>query len=218
MRIVPLVAVLILSVAAGSLGGASQDARRPKPAGELPEIKALPNPFTFADGKPVRTREDWDRRRVEIKQLFQDYMYGQMPPKPQKLAVQKGERVADDASKVGIQGLEVLLEHEGRTFTMNVTVGLPAAAKEKAPVLIRSEGRAPNQLSLPRRGAHTEQRGPPGLRGPRVPRQEAARGVRYDGVPGTNQGIHLGCAEVTAACFRVSQAVPVDRPRIALFA
>ena len=27
----------------------------------LPVIKEPPNPFTFADGSPVRTKEDWDR-------------------------------------------------------------------------------------------------------------------------------------------------------------
>src|SRR5438093_4455739 len=51
-------------------GGEGKQFRRP--AGELPEIKELPNPFTFADGSPVRTAKDWERRRVEIKNLFED--------------------------------------------------------------------------------------------------------------------------------------------------
>src|SRR5262249_7091597 len=68
----------------------AQDAPRAKPAADLPAIKELPNPFQFADGSPVRTAKDWERRRGEIKGLFEDYMYGHMPPKPQKMTVKKG--------------------------------------------------------------------------------------------------------------------------------
>ncbi|MCI0455702.1 MAG: acetylxylan esterase [Gemmataceae bacterium] len=137
MRIVHVVAVLVFG-AACTLGGASQGPR--KAAGDLPEIKELPNPFLFADGSAVRTRADWERRRVEVKALFQDYMYGHMPPKPQKMTVKKGERSTDDTNKVIIQNLEVVLEHEGKSFTMRVTVALPAGARGKIPVLIQSQG------------------------------------------------------------------------------
>src|SRR4051794_7138086 len=58
MRRVPLLALLFVA----TLGfGLAADA--PKPAAELPEVKELPNPFAFADGKPVRTKEDWTKRR-----------------------------------------------------------------------------------------------------------------------------------------------------------
>ena len=53
MRTVQVVAVLVCAALVCTLGGASQGKR--KPAGELPEIKELPNPFTFADGSPVRS-------------------------------------------------------------------------------------------------------------------------------------------------------------------
>jgi hypothetical protein len=137
MRCVYFVALLLGAVAC-SLAGAHQDKR--KLAGDLPEIKELPNPFVFADGSPVRTKEDWDRRRLEIKDLFQDYEYGHMPPKPQKMTVKKGTRVTDKENNVIIQNLEVIMEHEGKTFTLSVTVALPADAKGKVPVLIQSGG------------------------------------------------------------------------------
>jgi hypothetical protein len=138
MRTVYVCAIVLLVVAACTLQGAGQGPR--KPAGELPEIKELPNPFTFADGSPVPTKEDWDRRRVELKKLFEDYEYGHMPPKPQKMTIKKGERVTDEVNKVTIQNLEVTLEHEGKTFTLNVTVALPMGVKGKVPVLIQSGG------------------------------------------------------------------------------
>jgi hypothetical protein len=138
MRTVHLVALFLVSSAACTLPAAERQQR--KGADDLPEIKELPNPFTFADGKPVLTPADWSRRRVEIKGLFEDYMYGHMPPKPAKLVVKKGERVTDDASKVIIQNLQVEMEHEGKSFTLNVTVALPAEAKGKVPVLIQAGG------------------------------------------------------------------------------
>src|SRR5580704_2338244 len=138
MRCLHLIAVFLLGACAWTLAGAGQDQR--KAAADLPEIKELPNPFTFVDGSPVKTKADWERRRQEIKELFQDYEYGHMPPKPQKMTVKKGERVTDEANKVIIQKLAVTLEHEGKTFTFNVTVALPSEAKGKVPVLIQSGG------------------------------------------------------------------------------
>jgi hypothetical protein len=47
---------------------------------------ALPDPLLMRDGTPVKTPQDWqDKRRPELKALFQDYMYGQLPPKPEKI-------------------------------------------------------------------------------------------------------------------------------------
>ena len=69
-----------------------------KPAGELPEIKELPNPFTFLDGSAVKTREDWQRRRAELKSLFEQYQYGHLPPKPQRMTVARGEVHVDEAA------------------------------------------------------------------------------------------------------------------------
>jgi len=138
MRIVHAVAVLFLGVVACSLAGADQDTPKRKAAGEFPEIKELPNPFIFADGSPVRDAKDWERRRVEVKELFQDYMYGHMPPRPQKMTIKKGERVTDEANKVILQDLELQLEHEGKKLTINVKLALPAGATGKVPVLIQS--------------------------------------------------------------------------------
>ena len=56
---------------AALIGGAAWSARaddRParKAPADLPEIKKLPDPFTFQDGSKVRTRADWPRRRAEL--------------------------------------------------------------------------------------------------------------------------------------------------------
>ena len=115
---------------------AAQDSR--KPAADLPEIKELPNPFVFADGAPVRTAKDWERRRIELKELFQDYMYGHMPPKPEKMTIKRGERVTDETNRITLQDLELKVEHDGKTLTINVRIALPMGAKDKVPVLVQS--------------------------------------------------------------------------------
>jgi endo-1,4-beta-xylanase len=133
MRPVPLlVSVLLLAVC-----GAAADPP-PKPADQLPAVAELPSPFVFADGSPVRTRADWDRRRAEIKRLFEQYEYGRMPPKPAKMTVKKGDRTADDANNVVVQKLDVTLENDGKTFAFPMTVVLPKDAKGPVPVVVQS--------------------------------------------------------------------------------
>src|SRR5438876_4749194 len=117
MFTIRFLAVVILGAATCTLVGAGQ--RSTKSAADLPEIKELPNPFVFADGSAVRTAKDWERRRAEVKELFQEYMYGHMPPKPQKMTIKRGERVTDETNKLTLQDLEVTLEHEGKTLTIN---------------------------------------------------------------------------------------------------
>lgn len=54
----------------------------------LPVRSGLPDVLTMFDGSPVRTKEDWlNKRRPELKTLFQHYMYGYFPPPP-KIEVQ----------------------------------------------------------------------------------------------------------------------------------
>ncbi|MBC7818095.1 MAG: acetylxylan esterase, partial [Planctomycetaceae bacterium] len=61
-------------------------------AGEFPSFEQLParpeppDPLVMLDGTPVRTRDDWfNKRRPELKALFEHYMYGKAPPPPDNL-------------------------------------------------------------------------------------------------------------------------------------
>ncbi len=63
---------------------AADEAPRPSrfpPASELPARADLPDPLVLLDGKRVATKDEWvDKRRPELKALFQHYMYGYLPP------------------------------------------------------------------------------------------------------------------------------------------
>lgn len=48
---------------------------------DLPERPDLPDPFVMMDGTRIETPEQWyTQRRPELKQLFQHYVYGYLPP------------------------------------------------------------------------------------------------------------------------------------------
>jgi hypothetical protein len=51
----------------------------------LPSQTEMPDPLRMLSGEKITTREDWEqKRRPELKQLFQHYMYGFLPPPPQE--------------------------------------------------------------------------------------------------------------------------------------
>ncbi|MBE6585590.1 MAG: hypothetical protein E7645_03585 [Ruminococcaceae bacterium] len=48
----------------------------------------LPDLFTFEDGTPVKTRDDWEMRRGEIYKTAVELQYGTLPPAPEFLEVE----------------------------------------------------------------------------------------------------------------------------------
>ena len=56
----------------------------------LPARPELPDPLEMLDGTKVTTAAEWNnKRRPELKELFQHYMYGYLPPKPKKWVVEE---------------------------------------------------------------------------------------------------------------------------------
>jgi hypothetical protein len=74
----------------------------PSPA-ELPAHSELPDPLAMFDGSPVATAADWQaRRREELKELFEHYMYGRSPERPEKVT---GRVLFEDRAALGGQGV-----------------------------------------------------------------------------------------------------------------
>ncbi len=48
----------------------------------FPSTNALPDPLKFLDGRAVDGARDWPARRAEIRQLYEKYDIGSVPPKP----------------------------------------------------------------------------------------------------------------------------------------
>jgi endo-1,4-beta-xylanase len=49
---------------------------------QLTKIDTLPDILTFIDGSKVKIKENWSKRRNELKNLIQFYEYGFLPPAP----------------------------------------------------------------------------------------------------------------------------------------
>lgn len=61
----------------------------PESCGQLPQHMTfinqtyiLPDPWTFVDGRQVRTEADWACRSFQLRELFQKYELGYKPPQP----------------------------------------------------------------------------------------------------------------------------------------
>jgi endo-1,4-beta-xylanase len=132
---------------AGFVMGADSPPRIP--VSDLPANRELQNPFTFGDGSPVRTPADWERRRAELKRLFEDYEYGQLPAKPEKMVVERGEREIDESNEVASQNLSLKLSQGGKSFDIPVLLATPTKGKGKYPVIIQGAFRWPGQATPP---------------------------------------------------------------------
>src|SRR5262245_19327624 len=72
------------------------------PPDKLPSIPEMPSPVVMRDGTKITTKADWEsKRRPELKELFQHYMYGRFPAKPEKVAAKV---LFEDAKALGGQG------------------------------------------------------------------------------------------------------------------
>lgn len=74
--VVPVIALLVCPVVF-AFGGEFP------PVDQLPSRPGLPDPLMMFDGSPVATKKDWfEKRRPELKALFEHYMYGKAPAAP----------------------------------------------------------------------------------------------------------------------------------------
>ena len=95
-----------------------------------------PNLLTFLDGSPVRTPEDWRRRRAEVADAVVPLEFGGMPPAP---AATRWERVSISweprIAPPGVRYLSgnVRVEGGAAPFSFAMKVWLPAETKDKAP-------------------------------------------------------------------------------------
>jgi hypothetical protein len=101
-------------------------------AGQLPSQPGLTDPLVMLNGQRVASKEEWfAKRRPELKELFQHYMYGHMPPPPasQKPTVEHVDR----------------LFFGGKATKKDVVIdlGVPAAPKIHVLLVVPNSRKAP---------------------------------------------------------------------------
>jgi hypothetical protein len=88
------------------------------PPDQLPSRPGLPDPTVMLDGTKVTTKEQWEaKRRPELKALFEHYMYGRYPAKPETVS---GKVLFEDAKA---------FDGKGTLKEVEVTFGPPSWPK-----------------------------------------------------------------------------------------
>jgi hypothetical protein len=97
----------------------------------------LPDPLVFADGRPVRSADEWRSRRAELLGLFEREVYGKAPPAPRGMW---HEVRATDSTALGGRATrkEVRIHFEkGREEPyMDILLYVPNARRGPAPVFL----------------------------------------------------------------------------------
>jgi len=101
----------------------------------------LPNPLEFNDGTKVTTPEQWEKRRAEIKELFDREIYGRAPDNipSVKWKVKSEKEEMDGKYAVKIKELEGIVDnssHPKIKVVIKLTVGTPTNAKKPVPVIM----------------------------------------------------------------------------------
>jgi hypothetical protein len=107
------------------------------PAARLPAQPELPDPLVTLDGQRVKSKKDWfDKRRPELKGLFQHYMYGFLPPRPENLSF-KVERIDRQALGGKATLKEVTISFgPAKTPKLHLLLFIPNNRKGPAPVFL----------------------------------------------------------------------------------
>jgi hypothetical protein len=116
-----------------SLFAARSAAEFPAPK-DLPSRPELPDPLVMMDGTKVTTKEQWtEKRRPELKALFQHYMYGTIPPAKAVTAKVLHEDAKAFGGKATLREVN-LSAIEGHDYRLLVVV--PNGSKAPSPCFI----------------------------------------------------------------------------------
>lgn len=121
------VVVLALGLCLVAMAAYGAEAGQVAGADELPAIKELPDPFLLKDGSRVKTKEDWARRRAELKELIQDYEYGHMPPPPGNVTGKELSSKRNEPLNATEKQVLLTMGPEGKVFT-HLELTIPAGA------------------------------------------------------------------------------------------
>ena len=104
----------------------------------LPIQNGLPDPFLMADGKRVRTIQDWNQQREYLKAMLAHYMYGRIPDRPKQIEI----RHVDSKQVCEGKGVEdqytLTIRRNGKSVTCGFLVFRPAE-KKRYPIIIKND-------------------------------------------------------------------------------
>ncbi len=120
----------------------------PNTLDELPRRVELPNLFEFADSHQKVTADNWEQRRAQLAAILQYYQYGQMPPRPDIIAVERQQTRQLEGGEAS-EELMTLVIGSKRQLRMRIAVYVPHRSG-RLPVLIREEAALGHLEEVPR--------------------------------------------------------------------
>lgn len=106
-------------------------------AADAPLSSPLPDPLVMLDGRRVTDRNRWFReRRPELKELFSRFMYGEIPPRPEKVQFHVDATHRDFLDGLGVLKLVTISFGDTNAPRINLMLALPAKPKGKLPVFL----------------------------------------------------------------------------------
>jgi len=99
---------------------------------QLPEQANLPDPLVMRDGTKITTKEQWEtKRKPELKELFQHYMYGRLPPTPKQV---KYTTLFTDEKALGgkakLSEVKITFEEPSLRHAIHVLLVVPNSVKQ----------------------------------------------------------------------------------------
>ncbi|MET0414297.1 MAG: cellulose-binding protein [Polyangiaceae bacterium] len=98
-------------------------------ANTLTAINGLPDPFTKLDGTRMTTRAEWRCRRAEIKELAEQYIYGDKPARPESVT-----------GSVSGTNITVNVRNGNASTSFSARIQLPNGASGPVPALFTVGG------------------------------------------------------------------------------
>lgn len=111
---------------------------------------SLPDPLTFENGDPVSTQEQWEKRRLELFELFDREMYGRVPENVPDVTweVLSEKDTTEGGSSVRIKRLEGHVDnasHPAVSVDIQMTLGIPPNADSPVPLVMEFGWNLPMQ-------------------------------------------------------------------------
>jgi hypothetical protein len=122
----PLLAIIGVWTVAGNASVSSQSNCPPGGQSAFAPTDKLPDPFTFLDGRPVKTKAEWQCRKEEIRTILQEYELGFKPAKPASV---KGTLVDNS--------LHIVVSENAKNISFSVPITWPSVDRSHSvPLLI----------------------------------------------------------------------------------
>ena len=107
-------------------------------ADDLPVQPSMPDPFIMEDGRRVETLEDWKEQKKYIRAMLEHYLYGTVPPLPQKVEVEKHDSIAVLDGKGLRETYTLTIRRNGLSASSKLVVVRPKANK-RYPTIIKND-------------------------------------------------------------------------------